>query len=247
MCDVATRRKRWDIVAAHAAVDFFEHPSHRGFDELIARAGKAKCAEQVGKAALRFLETGVSPMEVVRDKKGVASLRVDPSWPLPVPDYLAPLMLGDSRTFRKIGPHYDVLLDMAIAAKHPEDVLRWYDKMTSGQKGGSNTWGRYDAGRGTADRVAEAVAKAHPERALAIYRRGLDANLPHADMAAYESATAYLKTMRPIMDALGRKQEWSDLLAGIREKYRNRPRFMELLDKLEGRTILASQKACRRR
>jgi hypothetical protein len=33
------------------------------------------------------------------------------------------------------------------------------------------------------------------------------------------------------------------LLADIREKYRNRPRFMELLDKLEGRTILQTQRA----
>jgi hypothetical protein len=33
----------------------------------------------------------------------------------------------------------------------------------------------------------------------------------------------------------------------IREKYRNRPRFMEILDKLDGRTILQTQRARGRR
>jgi hypothetical protein len=37
------------------------------------------------------------------------------------------------------------------------------------------------------------------------------------------------------------------LLAEIREKYRNRPRFMEILDKLEGRTIIQTQKVRSRR
>jgi uncharacterized Zn finger protein len=246
LCDVAARRKRWDVVAAHAAVDFLDHPSQRGFEELMAKAKKAKCEEQVRKAALRFLETGDSPVKIVQSKKEGAAVRVDSSWPLPVPDYLAPLLADDSRVYRKTGPHYDVLLDMAITAKRPDDVLHWYDKMTAGQKDASLAWGRYGANAGAANRVAEAVAKSHPERALEIYRRGLDGALPHANMASYESATVYLRKMRPIMDALGRKQEWSDLLVGIREKYRNRPRFMELLDNLEGRTILAAKKVRRR-
>ncbi|MGA2254521.1 MAG: hypothetical protein ABSG53_07670 [Thermoguttaceae bacterium] len=44
-------------------------------------------------------------------------------------------------------------------------------------------------------------------------------------------------------EILGRQTEWATLLAGIREEYRNRPRFMEILDKLERRTILQTQKA----
>jgi uncharacterized Zn finger protein len=75
----------------------------------------------------------------------------------------------------------------------------------------------------------------------------LDAALPQAHISAYESAAGYLKKMQPIMTSLGRQAEWATLLAGIREKYRNRPRFMEILDKLEGRTILQTQKARSRR
>lgn len=90
------------------------------------------------------------------------------------------------------------------------------------------------------------MAKSHPERALEIYQRGLDQVLPHADFSAYESATAYLRRMRPIMKSLDRETDWTTAVSEIRAKYGNRPRFMEVLDKLEGRTILQAQKARRR-
>jgi uncharacterized Zn finger protein len=95
--------------------------------------------------------------------------------------------------------------------------------------------------------VAAAVAKSHPQRALEIYRRKLDATLPRADVSAYEAAASYLKELQPVMKSLGKQSEWTTLLTEIREKYRNRPRFMEILDKLEGRTILQSQRIRSRR
>lgn len=247
LCDVATRRKRWDIVAAHAAAEFLEHPSRQTFAALLARAVKAKCEKQVRTAALRFLETGVSPIAVVTEKKGGKSLRIDSDWPLPVPDYLAPRSADESRGYRRAGPHYEVLLEMAIDAKNADDVLRWYDKMTGDRKSNAGVWGDHYSGGGYASQVAAAVAKSHPERALEIYHRGLDANLTQANANAYELAASYLRKLRPILAAVGRKQEWSALLAEIRKKYGNRPRFMEILDKLEGCTILASAKAHRRR
>jgi len=245
LCEVSRGRRQWDIVAAHAAWRFFEQPRKSAFDELMAQAAKAKCAEQVLAAALRFLETGVSPLQGSASPKAGQTIRVDSAWPLPVPDYLIPLLRGGSRAVAPHGPHYDVLLDMAIAAKQPDEVLRWYDKMPNRQKRFGGGWGW--AASGTDDRVAAAVTKSHPERALEIYRRKLDGALPQADVSAYESAAGYLRKMQPIMKSLGRQSEWGALLAGIREKYRNRPRFMEILDKLEGRTILQTQKARGRR
>ena len=245
LCEVAQRRKRWDVAAAHAAWHFFERPGKDAFRELLVWARKTKCEKPVRAAALRFLETGVSPVQPVQSQKGARSLRIDAAWPLPVPNYLEPLFTRARAGGTAPRPHYDVLLDMAIAAKKPEEVLQWYDKMSAGQKRSGRGWGW--AASSHADRVAAAVAKSHPERALEIYRKGLDASLPHANISAYESAAAYLKRMQPIMKSLGRSDEWTALLSEIREKYRNRPRFMEILDKLEGRTVLQSQKARRRR
>jgi len=245
LCQVAQRRKRWKVVAAHAAWEFFDRPAASTFKELLAAARRAKCEKPVRAAALRFLETGVSPIQRTQKRQDAKSLRIDAAWPLPVPDYLEPLFVRERTVTRHSGPHYDVLLDMAIAAKKPEDVLHWFDKMSAQEKRGGGRWGWHDPSR--ADRVAEAVAKSHPERALAIYRSGLEAHLPHASISAYESAAAYLKRMRPILKSLGRGEEWKALLAEVRQNYGNRPRFMEILDRLEGRTVLQSQKARRRR
>jgi uncharacterized Zn finger protein len=244
LCEVSRGRKQWDIVAAHAAWQFFERPGKATFDELMAHATKAKCGEQVRASALHFLETGVSPFQWKASPKAGQTLRIDPAWSLPLPEYLLPLLRTDGPAIAPRGPHFDVLLDMAIAAKQPDEVLRWYDKMPKSQKhfGG---WGWAESGIG--DRVAAAVAKSHPERAVEIYRRELDATLPRADVSAYEAAARYLKKLQPVMKSLGNQSEWMKLLAEIREKYRNRPRFMEILDKLDGRTILQTQRARGRR
>ena len=248
LTDLAHRRRKWDIVAADAARRFFERPGIATFKELVDRAAKAKCAKTVRAAALAFLEIGKAPVEVIvvaRGKgRGERTLRVDPAWPLPVPDHLVPLMCKARYAGVARGPHLDVLLDMAIDAKKPDEVVRWYDEMWSGDKRSAGSRGGWGS---MADRVAAAVSKSHPERALEIYRQGLEAHLPHASKSSYESAAAYLKAMRPIMKSLKQDKEWEALVAEIREKYRNRPRFMDILDRLEERTIVATQKGRRRR
>ena len=204
---------------------------------------KVKCVSRCA-AAIHFLETGVSPFQWTASPKAGQTLRVDSAWPLPVPDYLVPLL-------RPRGPAIAPRAALRRVARHGhcrETAGRsasLYDKMAKGQKRFGGGWGFAESG--TADRVAAAVAKSHPERALEIYRRKLDEALPHANLSAYESVAGYLKWMQPVMKSLGRQAEWAKLLAEIREKYRNRPRFMEILDKLEGRTILQTQKARSRR
>ena len=244
--EVAQRRKQWDVVAAHTAARFFDQPGISTLTELAAQAKKAKCAKQVHAEAIRFLETGVPPVVQGPSSKSGSSLLVDAAWTLPVPDYLVPLLLQ-----RKHGPaprqqpHYDVLMDLAIAEKRPADVLHWYDKMREGKTRHAGAWGW--PGSSHADRVAEAVAKSHPEQALEIYQQGLKANLGEANPRLYEAAGHYLRKMRPVLKSLEREADWHALVAGIREKYRNRPLFMDILDKLKGRTVLESQKIRHRR
>lgn len=265
LCELAKKRKRWDIVAAHAARRFFEFPSARGFGELVEAAKKAGVEEAVRKEALRFLETGAMPFRVVAGRsraapaprgkskaKGRAAeappppsdrVTIDPAWPLPVPDYLVPIVARFGRLDGPARLHLDVLLEMAIAAKRPDEVLRWFDRM---REEGKRQAPYYNSAPAFADRVAAAVAPTHPERALEVYRVGLEAQLPQAQVSAYEAAVGYLRKLRSIYKALGRAEEWPALVASIREKYRNRPRFMELLDALEGRTILQSARARRK-
>lgn len=246
LCEMARQRRQWNVVAAHAACQFFDRPSVATFEELVKESRKAKCQDQVRATALRFLETGTMPFRLATSRKGERQLNVEDTWPLPVPHYLLPLLRLDNPRFQSPGPHFDVLLDMAIAAKRPDDVLHWYDKMRPGEKRSTFGGGRYGI-YAYADRVAEAVAATHPERAIEIYLAALNAQLPHAHHSAYESAAAYLRKLRPIFQSLGRTAEWTQLLSDIRLNYRNRPRFMEILDKLDGVTILQSEKSRKRR
>ena len=56
----------------------------------------------------------------------------------------------------------------------------------------------------------------------------------------------YLKKLRPLYESLGRADDLDALLASIREQLPPPPRFMERLDGVEGRPIVASSRAKRR-
>lgn len=130
---------------------------------------------------------------------------------------------------------------MAIAERRPDEVLRWYDLWRAAAKGQRVGW-HFGAGS-YADKVAAAVAESHPERTLEVYRGCVDQNLTRADLSAYETVAAYLKKMRPILKSLDRGWEWNVLVTEIRTNYRNRPRFMEILDRLEARPILQKSRS----
>jgi uncharacterized Zn finger protein len=232
LSEVAQAHRQWDEVAAHAAWQFFDEPGQGSFKKLIEMAGKAACAEKVRELALRFLETGILPVQ----KTGSH----DAEWPLPVPDYIRVLM-GSSRRYQHDGPHYHVLIDMAIEDKLPDAVLHWYDKMCAGkQKQGLGTpWGRFSD---YPDRVAEAVAHSHPERSLEIYRQRVSDNLGDASKSAYETVVRYLRKIHPILKRLDREKEWTQLIADIRQRHRNRPKLMEMLDRLNDQPIVKTLK-----
>ena len=65
-------------------------------------------------------------------------------------------------------------------------------------------------------------------------------------LSAYEVAARYLRKLRPVYESLDRAGEWTALVASIRERYRNRPRFMEALDSVEGKTIVQSARGRRK-
>ncbi|MGD0481381.1 MAG: hypothetical protein ABSA42_14495 [Terracidiphilus sp.] len=243
MGEAAHQRGRWETVAAHAAWEFFDHPSREKFHPLMTASAKAGCQESVRSFALGFLETGVSRLFSV-PHKGIRELEVRKDWPLPVPAYLLPLFRHAAASHTSDRPHYDVLIDMAIADERHDDVLRWYDAMRTGQKQqrGISSW---MGGNDYADRVAATVTGSHPDRALEIYRQRVDENLQRAHVSAHESVAAYLRKMRPILQTLHREAEWTQTLEEIRLRYRNRPRFMEILDKLDSRPIIQQRQARR--
>lgn len=244
LCELARREKQWDVVAAHVACGFFNDPSRESFENLEAAASRAKCLRLVRAKALQFLESGSLPISVEIDGKCSRKVTVDPDWPLPFPEHIVTLMLK-RYAGRKSQPYFDVLIDMAIKNKQPDEVLRWYEAAISpmeSTRGRPNFLGVvYDS-----DRVAEAITASYPQKAIEIYRRKLDANLKTASTSAYEACAGSLAKMRPIYKSLDQEDHWDELLADIRHNYRNRPRFMEKLERMQGRKAIQSRKTSSR-
>jgi uncharacterized Zn finger protein len=251
--EVAERQKDWPKVAALSAEEFFERPSVEGLQQLTKAAAKAKCAEPVRAAALRFLETGARPVparaeaeEPRRRAKGrtrTEARAAAADWPLPAALIeSAAAEKGTAKGSRgaqpvqKPCPHYEVLLDLAIAEQRPDDALAWFDRLR-GAKGSPGFYG-YNPADHYADRVADAVAATHPERALAIYRSRAEKEIAATSPAAYERALPYLRKVRAVLHRTGRAGEWTKYVAQLRADNHRKRRFLELLDGLEGRPII---------
>ncbi len=255
---IADKRKQWDVAAAFVAHDYFANPSQQRFERLVKAADKAKLADSVRAVALSFLETGTPPFRVERAPRPATKsprgkgrsaqpapvaggpptdrVLIADDWPLPVPDALIPFLKRRDPMVVSSGPHFDVLLQMALAARNPDQILLIYDKM----RAAPNYSRDFSLTTAYADSIADATAATHPDRAIAILTDRLNARLPQAEKVAYEASIGYLKKLRPLYAAVDRAADWDALVASIREQYRNRSRFLELLDRLEPLTIASS-------
>lgn len=240
LSELARTRGQWDIVAAHTACVFFLRPSHELFDQLMITAEKAGCAAEVRACALRFLETGIEPGDSFDVEKDRPRTDSEPRWPLPALAYLTHIRRSADRRRGSEAPRHDVLIDMAIAQKKPEDVLRWYDEYRARIKRTPHlrAWPSSDL----PDRVATAVASTHPECAIEIYRTQIERHLVNADRRAYEAVASYLRKLQPILNSLGRELELAAIVLEIRTRHGNRPRLMDILDRFENYRPLSRSK-----
>jgi len=132
--EMREREGNWLKVAAFRTEDFLQSPSLNTFLETKKPAEKAKVWPEVRTAALLYLEIGKLPQS-------------DPTWPLPETG-----VKEDRETKKSEFPMIDVLIDIAIEEKRPDEVLRWYDQRRS-KKQIFWGWDGYQE-----DQVAEAVA-----------------------------------------------------------------------------------------
>ena len=229
--EIAHQEKKHKLVAAYDAYAFFSRPSSDAFHDLLKSAGKARCKTAVQEGAQAFLETGAFPWA-----PGGKSAKSSPDWPLPMPEVTEPMRVADRGANQ---PHYTVLLDIALDTKDSAGILRWYDALASASPRG--TYEAMPGGR-YADHVAAAVSQTHPQRALELYSRKIDALLPHADQNNYARIGDCLRKMKPIHKALGQDDKWQGLVDRLRAEYRRRPRFIEVMDGLDDGPIVRSRK-----
>ena len=201
------------------AEEFFAAPGLHGFQALCKAAHKARVGKGVEAWARHYLETGRRP-GVGRKRKSDPKI----AWPLPPPEVEVP----NSEAIE--APMTGILTQLAIAEKKPDEVLKWYD-YASRKKGGL---GMYDFLVNPTE-VAEAIKSAHPERAIAIWQEAAEEEIARVSTSGYEAAIPYLRKMKNALTRAGRKQEWDEYLASLREENSRRPRCLEVLDRLQGR------------
>jgi uncharacterized Zn finger protein len=216
---IAQRERRYDLVAAYRAQDFFDSPSSTRYGELRKAAEKAKCWPVVRGAALAFLETGRHPAPSGQ-KAGAGS------WPLPAPE--VEQQPAARRAAHQRFPDFTTLIDIAIAEERLDDVVDLYQRCRNANRCGGET----------DKRVAQAVAAARPELALAIWQRTVDGLIAQVKPRAYEEAAGYLRLMRQVYVQNERVDDWRRLLIRLRAEHKAKRRLMEVLDNLANKKLV---------
>jgi uncharacterized Zn finger protein len=212
--EMRERQQDWPCVAALRADDFFGEPSLQTFQALQKAAQRAGVWPTVLAAAMHYLETGAH------------SQPSTPPWPLPESG-LKPTIERP----RIPPPMTDTLIDIAMAEKRPDEVLRWYDQSKPRSRG----WG---SGWFAEDRIAEAVAGTYPDRAVAIWKRLAEAQIALTKPKAYEEAVGYLRKVHRVLKQVGKEQDWHGYLAALRRANERKRLLVGLLDTLRGHRIV---------
>ena len=198
------------------AEGFFAAPSASGFQALCEAAREALLGEAVEVWARHYLETGRRP-GAGRRRRGDP----DAAWPLPAPEVqLRPWVSAAD------APMTRILIELAIAENKPDEVLKWYDHPRRQEAG----FGLYYLDM----LVAETVKCAHPDRAIAIWKVSAEESIARVNAQGYAAAEPYLGKMKSALIQAGRRPEWEEYFASLRERNRRRPRCLEVLDRLEG-------------
>ncbi|MHB0978969.1 MAG: SWIM zinc finger family protein [Thermoleophilia bacterium] len=201
-------------VAAMEAEDFVRRPSRQAFTKCKGASSKLKAWPTVREYLLGYLEKGDLPWE-------------QEGWPLPETSLDAPGP-GPGDRFPMVGD----LIGIAILEKKPDEVLRWYDRLSEQRFG----WRGVDE-----DEIATAVQTHAPDRAVAIWRKKAEWLIAQVKPSAYQEAATYLRKAGAVMALRKEKEQWDKYLRDLRETHARKRRLMEILDGLEGKAIASKR------
>lgn len=205
----------WFQVAALLADDFISNPSLKIYQELKVSAEKSKIWTKVKPYVMNYLETGRIP-------------KFGSSWPLPETNM--PQAKG-RRTTRF--PEIEILIDIAMDEKKPDDVIYWFDQ----RKPRQFLWG-WSGSRD--DKVARAIADQYPDRAVEIWKTMAENLIAEAKPKAYERAAVYLGKIQRVMKKTKKNKQWQEYILKIRHEHARKTKLLEILDGLNDKPIMAT-------
>ena len=212
--EMREKENNWVSVAAIRAEEFFSRPSSGAYDNLRKASEKAHLWSSVRMMVLRYLETG---QERTKDN----------FWPLPEAEIRLEAPARQNKP-----PMIDILLEIAIEEKRPDEIVKWYDHGIQ-KRDRFHHWGE-----NREDSVAQAIQESYPERALAIWKNLAERQIALTKPAAYETAAHYLKKLRGLLFLLNRSEQWKAYLLNLRKVNARKPRLLQTLTRLEGQKIV---------
>lgn len=215
---LAEKEKRYDLVSAYRAEDFFDRASRQTYSELRKAAEKAKVWPEVRASVLSYLETGRRPEQAEPSKNS--------AWPLPRPEVVRPHDKAAAK-FSKF-PDLDMLIDIAIMEKRFDDVVGLYRELRKIKRW---SWETDKA-------VADAVAASHPLLAVDIWKAIVDSLIAQVKPRAYEEAAGYLRRINKVYQQNQQISEWQSLISELQRVHKAKRRLMEVLAALSGKKIL---------
>jgi len=222
--------QNWPQVAALEADNFFCSPSFHTFQALEKAAKRAKVLPAIRAAALQYLETGQSPLTAKTTKTAktakTAKATKNAVWPLPKPE----VDLLYKERFPTKYPEIKTLIEIAIAKKQPDEVMRWYQPPTKSRRFGACSRSDHE--------VADAVADAYPDTAILIWKNSAEGLIANTTVKAYQQAAPYLQKAQSLLQKKDRKTEWEAYLKDLRTTHVRKWRLLEVLDGLNGKRII---------
>jgi len=205
------QQRDWAAVAALQVEEFFHHPSLGTYQAAKTACERIEAWRQVRPTAMAFL---ASPVARSLTAKRPAS------WPLPQTGN--PVVQAAARETL-----YQVLVDIACDEKNPEEALKWYDQRPR------NSYEAYWGGQD--DKVAQAVAATHPDRAIDIWERLAEHHTDPMRSQQYDTAVRHLAQIRGTLDDAGRNEDWLKVLEAFRQKHRSKSKLLRLVDAMASR------------
>lgn len=202
-----------DAVLALQAVAFFREPSWATYRALLDVGERLGLLVEVRRHAQQYLIDGTTPTPC--GERG-AVLLADAA------------REAEGRSRRIPVPHAALLVDIAIAERDPDAVLRWYHVIRQEQ----NPFRDPPSLKG---RVADAVVYRYPDVALELWEAMAEALVRQATPQAYDGAITVLGKVRTLLATRGDEKAWRETVAGLRQVHARKRRFLERLDALERR------------
>lgn len=205
---------------ALTADEFFASPNYSNYRDLLKACRSKPERNTAEKWMHHFLEYGISPY----DKESQSQAPDLPIWPFPKP------IVTDHPICRpkpSDAPYHDTLIKIAIAAKKPDQVMKWWTL----KKAAKNSFSFFDDA--SEDSIAEALKDKHPEESLDIWSRSAQRSISRVTPHGYQDAVPYIKNIKRLLESIGQKERWQTYYEKLCQANRRRPRCIEILHHIE--------------